>query len=110
MDRRTFNTAMGLGLDLGSVATSARSASLYGAAKAEGELTWYVAHYGTRVAEIVANRFQELYPGIQVNVVRATSQAIYQRLAQDLRSNSANCDVFSSSDPSHYLALKKEGV
>lgn len=108
MDRRTFTLALGAGLLLGQAPLRAWSNELYAGAKREGSVTWYVAHYGTRVAELLAERFMQLYPEVRVDVVRATSQAIYQRLAQDLRSKAPNCDVFSSSDPSHYLVLKEQ--
>src|SRR5262245_37375762 len=63
------------------------------AAKKEGQLTWYVANVDARNAEIAGRTFTEKY-GIKVTVVRAASQIMYQRLAQDLSQNVANADVF----------------
>ena len=46
---------------------------------------------------------------MKVNVVRTTSQVAFQRLSQDARARVAQCDVFSSTDQSHYTFLKREG-
>ena len=48
------------------------------AAKKEGELTWYVAHYTSEGAEELGARLHQDY-GIKVNVVRTTAQVAYQR-------------------------------
>src|SRR6478609_1774556 len=78
------------------------------AAKKEGELTWYVAHYTSEGAEELGAAFTKMY-GIKVNVVRTTAQVAYQRLTQDIKNNQTNCDVFSSTDIGHYTRLKAEG-
>jgi iron(III) transport system substrate-binding protein len=78
------------------------------AAKKEGELTWYVAHYTSEGAEELGAEFTKLY-GIKVNVVRTTAQVAHQRLLQDLKNNQIVCDVFSSTDVGHYVRLKAEG-
>ena len=78
------------------------------AAKKEGELTWYVAHYTSEGAEDLGRGFTEMY-GIKVNVVRTTAQVAYQRLLQDLKNNQTICDVFSSTDVGHYVRLAAEG-
>src|SRR5690606_12238570 len=83
---------------------------LYAKAKDEREVTWYIAYYRTEVAERVAAAFAEKYPGLKVNVIRASGQVIFQRLGQDLRAGSQNCDVFSGSDTSHYEYLKANGI
>ena len=53
--------------------------ALYEAAKAEGSVTWYVAHYSTETAEKFGRAFTEKYPGVKVNVVRATAGVVFQR-------------------------------
>jgi iron(III) transport system substrate-binding protein len=78
------------------------------AAKKEGELTWYVAHYTSEGAEDLGRGFTEMY-GVKVNVVRTTAQVAYQRLLQDLKNNQTICDVFSSTDVGHYVRLAGEG-
>ncbi len=81
---------------------------LYEAAKKEGELTWYVAHYSAENAEAVGSAFTQKYPGVKANVVRATSQVVMQRLMQDVDNAARNCDVFSSADEGHYVELKQK--
>ena len=78
------------------------------AAKKEGELTWYVAHYTSEGAEELGAAFTKMY-GIKVNVVRTTAQVAYQRLLQDIKNNQTDCDVFSSTDIGHYVAAQGRG-
>jgi iron(III) transport system substrate-binding protein len=78
------------------------------AAKKEGELTWYVAHYTSEGAEELGADFAKT-SGVKVNVVRTTAQVAYQRLLQDLKNNQTICDVFSSTDVGHYVRLAAEG-
>jgi iron(III) transport system substrate-binding protein len=113
LNRRTLLTsslAAGAALAVPGIARaedrSAYFADLHEKAKKEGDITWYIAHWRVEVAERVAKRFTEVYPGITCNVVRATGQVIYQRLSQDLKAKVANCDVFSSTDLGQYVALK----
>ena len=75
------------------------------AARKEGGLTWYIAQIDGETAELVGKSFTALYPGIKVTVMRTTGQVAYERLLNDLKNNVPNCDVFSSTDISHYPAL-----
>ena len=86
---------------------SAEQSALYEAAKKEGEVTWYSAHYTSEQAERVGREFTAKYPGVRVNVVRTTAQVAFQRLNQDIQSNTPNCDVFGSTDVGHYVQLKE---
>lgn len=83
--------------------------ALYEAALTEGELTWYISQYSTTVAENFGRTFTERYPGVNVNVIRATGQVIFSRLMQDIRSGAAMADVFSGTDLSHLFQLKADG-
>jgi len=82
--------------------------ALEDAARKEGEVTWYTAHYAVEQAEEIGRSFGKKYD-IKVNVVRTTAQVGYQRLLQDIKNNAANCDVFASTDVGHFVTLKKEG-
>lgn len=93
---------------LGPMTARADMKALEEAAKKEGELTWYVAHYTSEGAEELGAVFTKIY-GIKVNVVRTTAQVAYQRLIQDIKNNQTNCDVFSSTDLGHSARLKAEG-
>jgi iron(III) transport system substrate-binding protein len=110
LNRRTLILAAGATLAAPAVLraddNTAYFADLYDKAKKEGELTWYIAHWRVEIAERVAKKFSEVYPGIKCNVVRATGQVIYQRLSQDIKAKVANCDVFSSTDLGQYVSLK----
>jgi iron(III) transport system substrate-binding protein len=114
MPRRSFMTAAFaaslLGL-LGTVPTGARAdmAALEAAARKEGTLTWYTAHTDGETAEAVGRGFTAKHPGIQVVVIRTTAQVAYQRLVQDLKNNTPQCDVFSSTDVGHDETLKAQG-
>lgn len=79
------------------------------AARKDGELTWYVASIDALNAEKAGRKFTEKY-GIKVNVVRAPSQIMFQRLEQDLSQGVGNADVFSSVDIGNFVVLKKKGV
>ncbi len=106
-----------IGAALAAILTLGASASaemtdqektLYEAAKKEGELTWYIAQYGTKEAEEIAQDFTATYPGVTVNVIRTTGQVAYARLTQDIRAGVAQCDVFSATDIGHLVSLKAE--
>jgi iron(III) transport system substrate-binding protein len=113
IDRRAF-LAAGVGALIAkpSAAQELKSdpyfAALYAAAQKEGEANWYIAHWSTEIAERVAAEFTKAWPGVKINVVRATSQVIYQRLSQDMKAGVANCDVFGSADNGHYPPLRAQ--
>src|SRR5688572_7803135 len=78
------------------------------AAEKEGKVTWYVA-VDVKVAEGVAKLFKAEYPKIQVEVERAGSERVFQRLNQEYQANIKNVDVVNSSDASHFLFWKQQG-
>ena len=81
-------------------------AALEDAARKEGTLTWYVAQMSGEAAEDMGRSFTRKYPGISVTVIRTTGQVAYQRVLQELKNSTPQCDVFCSTDNSHYPALK----
>lgn len=84
--------------------------ALVEAARKEGSLTWYIAQVDTETAEGMGRAFSAQYPGIKVSVIRTTGQVAYERLLQDLKNNAPQCDVYSSTDVSQYLALRKRNA
>src|SRR5262249_53741546 len=80
--------------------------ALEGAARKEGSLTWYVAQMSGEAAEDMGRIFTRRYPGISVTVIRTTGQVAYQRVLQELKNSTPQCDVFCSTDLSPYRALK----
>jgi iron(III) transport system substrate-binding protein len=84
---------------------------LFEAAKKEGgELTWYTAQSDDITAQALGRSFEQLYPGIKVNVLRTTAQVAYQRITQEIKASAIQCDVLSSTDLGHYVALKAIGA
>src|SRR5215813_3303285 len=79
-------------------------------ARKEGKVVWWTAHYALNVAEAVRDAFVAKYPGIQVEFIRQTAQVIYQRLAQNLKAQVREVDVFASTDEAHYLTLKSQSA
>ena len=106
--KRLAHLIVGFALIFAPVAAHADLKALAEAAKQEGELTWYIAHYTSEGAEDLGRGFTEKY-GVKVNVVRTTAQVAYQRLLQDIKNNQTICDVFSSTDVGHYVRLKADG-
>ncbi len=107
-------TRRGLGISLAAT-LAGRSAhadlpALETAARAEGSVNWYVAQMTGEAAEAMAHRFSQRYPGVAVSAIRTTGQVAYERLQQELKNNTPTCDVFSSTDISHYPALVKRGA
>ncbi len=104
--------ALGLGGTLAPRAAraemTAHEKDLYEAAKKEGELTWYTAHSDDVTAQALGRKFEALYPGIKVNVVRTTAQVAFQRVSQELKAGAMQVDVLSSTDIGHYVYLKEK--
>jgi iron(III) transport system substrate-binding protein len=73
----------------------------------EGKVVWYTA-VDVKVAEAVAKAFRAAYPGIQIEVERAGSERVFQRISQEVQSGIQNVDVVNSSDASHFLFWKQQ--
>jgi iron(III) transport system substrate-binding protein len=91
-------------------AESDEEQKLYAEAKKEGKVVWWTSHYQLSAAEAVRDAFKAKYPGIEVEFIRQTAQVIFQRLSQNLKAGVKELDVFASTDESHYLKLKGQGV
>lgn len=83
---------------------------LYEAAKKEGELTWYTAQSDDITAQALGRSFESIYPGLKVNVLRTTAQVAYQRVTQEIKASAIQCDVLSTTDIGHCVALKASGA
>jgi len=80
------------------------------AATKEGKIVWYISMFDIDTAEKVGKAFEARYPGITVDVVRATAGVIYQRVLQESQSGVFADDVFSSTDEGHYLNFKEKNL
>src|SRR5262249_30791573 len=79
------------------------------AARREGT----VAHYTSmelQSAEHVARAFEAKYPGIKVRVERSGAERNFQRIGQEYASGVRAVDVVNSSDASHFIAWKRDGL
>jgi len=88
--------------------TQAPELGLLEAARKEGSLTWINGYMGDTVAQDMVGRFERTYPGVKLNTIRSTSQVAFQRLRQDQQAGLHNCDIYSSSDISHFSELSRE--
>ena len=89
-----------------SPATAEDEAAKLAAAKKEGKVVWYVSMFDVDTAEQVGKAFEQRYPGIKVDVVRATAGVIYQRVLQESQAGVFAADLFSSTEEGHYLHFK----
>jgi iron(III) transport system substrate-binding protein len=79
------------------------------AAKKEGKVVWYTA-IDLAVAEKIAAAFKEKFGGIEVRVERTGAERVFQRIGQEYASNVHAVDVVNSSDASHLLTWKRQGL
>jgi iron(III) transport system substrate-binding protein len=79
------------------------------AAKKEGKVVWYTA-IDLSVAEKIAAAFKEKFAGIEVQVERTGAERVFQRIGQEYASNVHAVDVVNSSDASHLLTWKTQGL
>ncbi|WP_312793719.1 ABC transporter substrate-binding protein [Tianweitania sp.] len=78
------------------------------AAKSEGKVVFYTAT-DVAVAEALAALFRQKYPEIQVQVERAGSERVFQRIGQEYSTGIYNADVIETSDAVHFEYFKREG-
>ena len=83
--------------------------ALIEAAKKEGQVVHYTST-DLPVAEKVAKAFEAKYPGISVRVERTGAERVFQRIGQEYSSNIHAVDVVNSSDASHFIVWKRDGL
>jgi iron(III) transport system substrate-binding protein len=81
---------------------------LEAAAKAEGSVIFYTAT-DVAVAEKLAELFKTKYPEIAVQVERAGSERVFQRIGQEYGTGIHNADVIETSDAVHFEYFKRQG-
>jgi iron(III) transport system substrate-binding protein len=112
LSRRLFWLVAALPLVFGALAPAraqpSEEAAKLAAAKKEGKVVWYVSMFDIDTAEQVGQAFEKRYPGISVQVVRATAGVIYQRVLQEAQAGVTADDVFSSTEEGHYLHFKDQ--
>src|SRR6202045_1259693 len=102
----------------GAVATSVRGApppasavtpALIDAARKEGKVVWYTS-VDLPAAERVAKAFEAKYSGVAVRVERTGAERVFQRIGQEYQSRIHAVDVVQSSDASHFIVWKRDGI
>jgi iron(III) transport system substrate-binding protein len=83
--------------------------ALIEAAKKEGQVVHYTST-DLPVAEKLAKAFEAKYPGISVRVERTGAERVFQRIGQEYSSSIHAVDVVNSSDASHFIVWKRDGL
>ena len=79
------------------------------AARREGTVAYYTS-MELQSAERVARAFEAKYEGIKVRVERSGAERNFQRIGQEYASGIRVVDVVNSSDASHFIAWKRDGL
>jgi iron(III) transport system substrate-binding protein len=88
---------------------SAVTPALIEAAKKEGKVVWYTS-VDLKLSEQIGKAFEAKYPGISCKVERTGAERILQRIAQEYTANVHAVDVVNSSDASHLVYWKDQGI
>jgi iron(III) transport system substrate-binding protein len=83
--------------------------ALIEAAKKEGKVVYYTS-VDLPLAERIAKTFEAKYPGIAVRVERTGAERVFQRIGQEYASRIRAVDVVNSSDASHFIVWKRDGL
>jgi len=83
--------------------------ALIAAATREGQVVYYTS-LDLPVSERLAKTFEAQFPGIAVRVERSGAERVFQRIGQEYASRVHAVDVVNSSDASHFIAWKRDGL
>jgi iron(III) transport system substrate-binding protein len=83
--------------------------ALIEAAKKEGKIVYYTS-VDLPLAEKIAKAFEAKYPGVAVRVERTGAERVFQRIGQEYGSRIHAVDVVNSSDASHFIVWKRDGI
>jgi iron(III) transport system substrate-binding protein len=89
--------------------STAITPELIEAAKKEGKVVYYTS-IDLPLAEKIAKSFEAKFPGIAVRVERTGAERVFQRIGQEYASNIHAVDVVNSSDASHLIVWKRDGL
>jgi iron(III) transport system substrate-binding protein len=78
------------------------------AAKKDGKIVLYSA-MDLPVGEKLGKAFEAQYPGIVVQIERAGSERLFQRIEQEFSSGIHAADVVTTADASHFISWKRNG-
>jgi iron(III) transport system substrate-binding protein len=77
---------------LSGLSPAAREQKLYNAAKSEGSLKWYTTLSRT-IGPAVVKAFEAKYPGVKVDMYRASSEDVSARLYQEAQAGTSGADI-----------------
>ncbi len=77
---------------LKGLSPTAREAKLYNGAKAEGTLKWYTTLSST-IGPSVVKAFEAKYPGVKVDMYRASSEDVTARMYQEAAAGTTGADL-----------------
>jgi len=83
--------------------------ALIEAAKKEGKVVWYTS-VDLKLSEQIGKAFEAKYPGVACKVERTGAERILQRIGQEYTANVHAVDVVNSSDASHLVYWKDQGL
>jgi iron(III) transport system substrate-binding protein len=89
------NPIRGLVNNLKGLTLRQRETRLYNLAKQEGRLEWYTSLSRTISPEVV-KAFEAKYPGVKVNLFRASSEDLVARITQEASANAPGADVIET--------------
>jgi iron(III) transport system substrate-binding protein len=110
--RSSIATAAGLyALPLRAAAPepTAITPELIAAARKEGKVLYYTS-VDLPLAEKIAKSFEAKFSGIAVRTERTGAERVFQRIGQEYASRIYAVDVVNSSDASHFITWKRDGV
>src|SRR5215468_5805684 len=82
---------------------------LIAAAQKEGQVVYYTS-IDLPIAEKIAKSFEAKFPGVAVRVERTGAERVFQRIGQEYSSSIHAVDVVNSSDASHLIVWKRDGL
>ena len=108
------SSALALGLSSTKVLAAAPPATavtpaLIEAARKEGKVVYYTS-VDLPLAEKIAKAFEAKYSGVAVRVERTGAERVFQRIGQEYASRIHAVDVVNSSDASHFIVWKRDGL
>ncbi|HXZ45518.1 MAG TPA: extracellular solute-binding protein [Pseudolabrys sp.] len=83
--------------------------ALIEAAKKEGKVVWYTS-VDLKLSEQIGKAFEAKYPGVSCKVERTGAERLLQRIGQEYTANVHAVDVVNSSDASHLVYWKEQGL
>ncbi|HZP70024.1 MAG TPA: extracellular solute-binding protein, partial [Pseudolabrys sp.] len=83
--------------------------ALIEAAKKEGKVVWYTS-VDLKLSEQIGKAFEAKYPGVACKVERTGAERLLQRIGQEYAANVHAVDVVNSSDASHLVYWKDQGM